>query len=150
MGRMTAAESLEPLRLHFKSERRVVVTTDDEDRFVTTARQAALACRRAQDEQEWKEEFQRFLGFINAWCEDHSEGIVRAYLGFGDEGLKVFLITKGDEYRFDLDELVARLDSELAVKFPGCPADLMHLPDRPLDALRSFFSPPKALQLYGE
>lgn len=150
MGKVSTTQGIMPLRLDFKSEKKVLVITEDEDRFTTTSQEAALACRRAQDEKDWSEEFKEFLAHINAWCKGRPDQVDRAYLGFGDEGLKVFLITKGDDYRSDLDDSVAELDTDLPRKFPNCPAYVMHLPNRPLEALKTFFSPPKALQLYGE
>lgn len=149
MGTTFTGRGQKPLRLHFKSEQRVLVVTEDEDRFMTTSREAAIACRRAQDEQEWRDEFQAFLGHIHEWCKEHADVIDRAYVGFGDEGLKVFLVTKGKDYCSDLDNAAADLDIDLGHRFPGCPAYVMHLPNRPLEALQSFFSPPKAMQLYG-
>lgn len=150
MSKATAPKGLAPLRLDFKSERRVVVVTEDEDRFVTTSRQAALACRHAEDQEDWSEEFQAFLGRIHEWCKLHKSLIDRAYVAFGEEGLKVFLVTKGTDYCSELDDPAGALDSELPEEFPRCPADVMHLPNRPLEALNTFFSPPEALQLYGD
>ncbi len=149
MGKTATTEKMKPLRLDFRSEQTVVVVPEDEDRFVTTSRDAAHACRRAADEHEWRSEFHRFLTELNAWCQAHSRRIDRGYLGFGDEGLKVFLVTKQPEYDFTLDDGVSQLGVELDTQFPGCPADVMHVPDKPLKDLYSFFSPSKALQFYG-
>ena len=150
MPRTAPKKDTKPLRLDFRSRNPVVVVPENEDRFVTTAREAALACRQAQDAKEWQEEFERFLAHVNRWCGEHADHVDRGYLGFADEGLKVFLVTKASEYCFDLDDAVADLVVELTDLFPRCPTDVMHVPDRREEALHAFFSPHSALQLYGE
>ena len=141
--------TVRPLRLDFRSERTVVVVPEDEDRFIVTSQEAARACRRVADEQEWKTEFNSFLTNVHDWCKKHSGSIDGAYLSFGDEGLKLFLATHGDEYDFSLGDEVAKLGIELAALFPGCPADVLHVPSMALKDLDSFFSPSTALQLYA-
>lgn len=138
-----------PLKLDFRSERTVVVVPEDEDRFVVSSREAALACRRAADEKDWQNEFRSFLAAVHTWCERHSDSIDGAYLALGDEGLKVFLITAKDEYDFSLDDEVAQLGIELAGSFPDCPTDVLHVPNMDPKDLRSFFSPSRAMQLYA-
>lgn len=141
--------ALQPLWLDFRSEQKVVVVPEDEDRFVVTSQEAARACRRVANEQEWKTEFNSFLTNVHNWCKKHSQSIDGAYLSFGDEGLKLFLATNGDEYDFSLDDDVAKLGVDLTNTFPGCPVDVLHVPHTSLKELRSFFSPSTAIQLYA-
>lgn len=149
MSKAAAKEKVQPLRLDFRSEQTVVVVPEDQDRFVVTSREAARACRRVADEEEWRSEFNDFLAKVHGWCEQHSEGINGAYLALGDEGMKVFLVTVKDEYDFSLGDEVAKLGIELAGLFPGCPADVLHVPNMDLKDLHSFFSPSTAMQLYA-
>jgi hypothetical protein len=150
MGKAAAKTKLQPLRLDFRSERTIVVVPEDEDRFVVTSREAARACRRVAGEEEWRSEFNGFLTKIHNWCGQHPESIDSAYLAFGDEGLKVFMVTIRDEYDFSLDDEVAKLGIELAKSFPGCPADVLHVPNMAMKDLHSFFSPSTAIQLYAQ
>ena len=149
MGNAGGKTTLQPLRLDFRSERTVVVVPEDEDRFVVTSKEAARACRRVADEQEWKTEFNSFLTNVHDWCKKHSGSLDGAYLSFGDEGLKLFLATDGEEYDFSLDDEVARFSIDLANEFPGCPVDVLHVPNASLRDFRSFFSPSTAIQLYA-
>lgn len=141
----------DPIRLHFKdADVVVVVTPEDEDRFMTTAADAAYACKQAQDMLQWKREFDEFLRHIHTWCEKHETDLSHAYLAFSADGLNVFILTRGSEYRFDFDDTVTDLDAELARRYPRCPAELMLLPETPVESLTSFFAPGRALQLYGD
>lgn len=149
MGALKQGARTEPLRLDFRSEQVVVVTSKNEDRFVTTSKEAARACRRAEDDKGWQREFESLLAHVHEWCKKYPD-IDRAYLGFGDEGLRLFLVTGGTEYSVEMDEPAAELSIELEKRFPGCPADVMHLPSRPKDVLHTFFSPPQVLELYAK
>jgi hypothetical protein len=42
-----------PIQLTFRSVEQVVVEPDDQDRFVTTAQEAARACQQAQAGKDW-------------------------------------------------------------------------------------------------
>jgi len=139
----------DPIRLHFSDQTKVVVTPDDEDRFMTTAAEAARACEHVQNLFQWKQEFDRLLTHVHGWCKARNETVSRAYLAATGEGLDVFLLTAGPEYRFDFDDLVSELDIELARRFKNCPSGVTHFPDTPSEPLSSFFDPSKALQLYG-
>jgi len=141
-------KSVAPIRLHFGDQTRVVVTPDDEDRFMTTSAEAAQACRSAQDTLKWKAQFDALLGCVHLWCKGHA-AVARAYLGFSNDGLKVFILTIGSEYRFDFDDAISELDMELAQKFPRCPTEVLHFPEAPVESLTSFFDAGSALQLYG-
>jgi len=138
-----------PIRIDFRSVQHVVVTPEDQDRFVTTSREAAMACRRAEDEKAWDEQFHRFLAHVHEWSGKHSDLVSGSYVGVSDEGLRVFLTTRGDGYRFDFDDEVSDLDLELDRLFPNCPCTVMHLPESPKEALTSFFSLADAIQTYG-
>lgn len=122
----------------------------DEDRFFTTSKEAAFACKQAENVKEWREEFARFLAFVNTWCTAHSADVSMAYLGIREDGLKVFLVTPGSEYRFDFDDAVTDLDIQLAQKFTKVPAIVLHVPSTPHTNLSSFFPPESALVIYGQ
>ncbi len=145
------SKGAEPIRLHFRDvDTQIVVTPEDQDRFVTTSSEAAQACKMAQDALRWKQEFDGFLKYIHDWCAKHTERVAYAYLSFSSDGLKLFLLTHGADYRFDFDDVVSDFDIELDKKFPNCPGEVMQLPETPVESLTSFFDPAKAFQLHGE
>lgn len=144
-------KSAEPIRLHFQDiDTQILVTPDDQDRFVTTSSEAAKACRAAQNVLHWKQEFDAFLKYIHDWCAERTERVACAYLSFSSDGLKLFLLTHGSDYRFDFDDEVSDFDLELDKKFPNCPGEVMQLPETPVESLTSFFDPANAFQLHGE
>ena len=150
-SRPRAGKGTEPIRLHFRDlDTRIVVTPDDNDRFVTTSSEAAQACKMAQDALRWNQEFEALLKHIHDWCAKHEERIANAFLSFSSDGLKLFLLTRGSKYRFDFDDAVSDFDIELDEKFKNCPSEIMQLPETPVESLTSFFDPAKAFQLHGE
>jgi len=140
----------EPIRLDFRSVDVVVVTGADEDRFVTTSRDAAIVCRQAQDSKEWRQEFESFLGHIHKWAEDHSDVVVRCYVGVSSEGLTVVVVVKGEEPRHDFDDVITDLDIELAREYPNCRADVLQSPECPPEAMIPYLSLADSLQVYGD
>lgn len=144
----------QPLRLHFQDARKVLVEGDQEDRFVTTVREAVRACRLAEDgaakAEQFQAEFKEFLGHVNAWCIRHADKIIRAYVAPGMHGMEVFVVTNGDAFMFDFEAQVTALDLELVDAFPNWPAHVMQLPGEPDESLESFFTPRRALQVYGQ
>ena len=150
MVKSAAQPSIKPIRLRFNDDTPVVVVPQDEDRFMTTASDAAFACQQAQNMLRWKHEFDRFLARIHTWCNEKNKFVSRSYVAFSSEGLNVFVLTKGADYRFDIDDDVAKLDINLAKEFPQCPAEVSHFPEVPVESLSSFFHSAKALQVYGD
>ena len=141
----------QPIVLDFRNvTTAVVVRPDEKDRFVTTVAEAARACQFAEQALQWQQEFGEFLRFVHDWSNQHAKAIRRTYVSPAPHGLEVFIVTAGDHYRFDLDDEVSRLDLDLVTRFSRCPAHVMHVPDESPDALESFFSPERALQVYGK
>lgn len=143
-------QSLKPLRLDFESKQQVLVVTDNEDRFLTTSKEAALACKQQDLSKEWKVQFEQFLGYINEWAKEREDRVSEVYLAVGSEGLTVFVVTKGTDYQFDFDDEITELDINVAAEFDHCPATIYQIPSTPIDALSSFFSTESSLQIYGQ
>jgi hypothetical protein len=139
----------EPLRLDFREERRLVVQTQD-DRYFTTSERMAEACRQSADVETWTNELHDFLADLHQWMRDHSEVVVGCYLAPGEGAMVAYVTTFGEEYRFDFDDDVVDLELRLHEVFPRHPVEVMHMPTASPDALRSFFSPDSAFQVYGQ
>lgn len=150
MTDVSSQTSAQPIRLHFSDRTPVVVTPEDEDRFMTTSAEAAIACRQAQEMLQWKNEFDRLLTRLHDWCREKKEQVARTYMAPSDGGLKVFILTKGPDYRFDFDDAISGLDIEVANRFGRCPTEVIHMPETPVSSLTSFFDQSKAWQIYGD
>ena len=140
----------EPIRLDFQSVQQVVVTSHDGDRWVTTVKEAAQACRSALDQKEWQEQFEGFLGHIHEWAKSHSDIVASAFVGISSEGLTGVIITKGPNYRQDFDDEITELDIELAKRFPSCRADVLQSPEEEPEARIPYISLERAVQVYGD
>jgi len=137
-----------PIRLHFKSAETVVVETDEEDRFVILEKEAAQACKQAQQGRQWAEQWREFLHHIHEWCKTHSDVIDVGGVMVGDSALNVLLFIKGHEYNWDIEDIIADLDLDLSQKFPACCAEVMQVPNQP--DLKAGISQEELLVVYGD
>jgi len=119
-----------PIQLDFRSEETVLVTSDDEDRFVTTSGEAALACKQADDNREWSRQWNDFLAFLHHWCKNHSDIVDAGYVSVGDSGLNVLICIRSEDYNFSIEDDLVKLDLLLAKDFPLCVADVMQIPNQ--------------------
>ena len=140
----------QPIRLRFDDQTPVVVTSEDEDRFMTTSAEAAYACRQAENMLHWKNEFDHLLAFLHKWCAGKDKQVARTYMAISEDGLKAFILTRGPEYLFEFDDAISALDIEVAEKFERCPTEVIQMPETPAGSLTSFFYPAKAWQIYGD
>ena len=145
-----------PLYLTVGSQKTVMITGDNEERFVLTSHEAAVACQQAIQQQgtiqvaeEWDEQYKGFLLAIHEWAEAHQGVVSAAYIAPGDRGLNVIIATKGEDYRYEFADELTDLDIQLSSRFPRCRATVVQLPEKPKDALDSFFSDSRAIQIYG-
>ncbi|MFQ5806434.1 MAG: hypothetical protein ACE5I3_08290 [Phycisphaerae bacterium] len=145
-----AAPTTEPIRIDFKSETRVVVTAADEERFVTTSKEAARACKVAENVKDWYDGFDEFLAYVHQWCTERAGTPVRCYVAVSDDGLRILIVTRGKEYNFEFDDEVSELEIQLAHRFPGHPAIGVHTPEGPTDSLGELIDVGGALQVYAE
>ncbi len=128
MAKDRTTPSSRPIRLNFRSERRVVVVPEDEDRFVVTMREAAQACKQAQDDKEWKDAFDSFLIYLENWAEDHANQIESVFVNVADGALNILICTAAESYNVDLDDLITDLDLSLVKEFPWLVAEVMQVP----------------------
>ena len=142
-------EQIEAIRLDFQSIQKVVVTDKDGDRWVTTVKEAAQACRSALDQEAWKNQFSAFLSRVHQWASGHANIVSAAFVGVSSEGLTGVIVTKGPEYRCDFDDEVTKLDIELANEFPNCRADILQSPEGEPESRIPYISLERAVQVYG-
>ena len=135
------------IQLDFRSEETVIVTSNDEDRFVTTSSEAALACRQVEDSREWRRQWNEFLAFLHQWCKKHHGFVESGCVSVGDSGLNVLVCTHNEDYDFSIEDDLVKLDLSLAKRFPLCCADVMQIPNQ--RSLRSELSS-ESLLVYGD
>ena len=138
---------VEPIRLNFESKRQVVVSPDDEDRFVTTEGEAALACKRESDDKEFKEQFLQFLTHLHDWCSRFTDVVRACYVTVGDSSLNVLICLHKKDYNFDFEDTIVDLDIEISQKFPLCIIEVLQVPNQS-SLTRDL--PDEALFVYGD
>lgn len=137
-----------PIHLNFHSVEQIVVVPDNEDRFCVTMREAAQACKRAEDEKEWQQDFNRFLVFLHQWGTDHATLADSLLVKVSDGTLNVLVCTVGEWYDTDLDDTISGLDLTLVKEFPWLVADVMQVPRSVLRGDRIPIE--KAILVYGD
>jgi hypothetical protein len=142
-------EQTAAIRLDFQSIQQVIVTGEDGDRWVTTVRDAAHACRAAMEDKDWREEFEAFLAHIYLWAKRHPDVVAAAFVGISSEGLTGVIVTKGPDYRLDFDDEISRLDIALAEQYPNVRADVLQSPESEAEARVPYIALDRAVQVYG-
>jgi hypothetical protein len=146
MAEERAARS-RPIRIGFQSVEKVLVEPEDNDRFLITAREAARACKQAEDNKEWGENFSQFLVFLEKWAKSKKDKLDALFLDIGDGSLTVLACTPGENYDFGFDDELSELDLAIVDRFPWCIAEVMQVPTRLKESQISF---EKAIQIYGD
>lgn len=118
-----------PIHLSFRSIKQVVVEPADENRFMMTAIEATRACEQAQGEMELRESFTKVLIHLREWSSKHADKIFSAYVCPGDGHLNVLILTKGEDYQFDFDDIITELDLDLVRQFPWLVAEVIQAPE---------------------
>jgi hypothetical protein len=125
----------------------VVVAPDDRDRFVMTEEDAARACKRAQDDNEFRKQFQEMLSYVHDWCAQNPQKIRAGYVTVGDSALNVLLCLEQRDYDFSLEDALVQLDIDIAERFPLCIVEVLQLPNQ---ARLTSELPQEALLVYGD
>jgi hypothetical protein len=139
-----------PVVIRPDATKKVEVVGPDKHRFYVTMQDAAESCAKGVDLALWREQFQEFLADLGCWCSQNATSVARCYVTWGEGHLKVFVTVTGNEYRFDLDDILTDLELTLTRIYPDHYASVLQIPEAPAGELASFFSPGKAIQVYGQ
>lgn len=94
--------------------RRVVVEPENNDKFVTTAREAAAACQRHQEIKAFVAQLRKVMNRLASWIVAHPSDIQGAFLTVRDGGLLFLLIRNSVPYNGGLETALTKLDLEIA------------------------------------
>src|SRR4051794_13615317 len=96
---------------------RVLITTQDEDRFGLPCAQAVEACKMHINRKVWFDELDALLVRVRQWGAEHA-GRVHAIHAAAREGRVVlFVVPQSDRYDLELGSSLTDLDIELAQQF---------------------------------
>jgi hypothetical protein len=137
-----------PIHLKYDAGK-VVVTPEDEDRFVMASQQAVAACQNVLAFDRFVSQFREdFLTRLRAWCEEHSAHVRSCFVPFslGGKCIKVFVVSEAARFDFDLSDSIADLEMKLADD--GWPCDILQIAAGEPEELQVFFDPEESIQVY--
>jgi hypothetical protein len=137
-----------PVQLHYDCGQ-VVVTPQDEDRFVLAARQAVSACQGAVVVDRLVNQFKTdFLARLHRWCIEHQASVQGCYVPYPPScgcAIKVFIVARAVAFDLDLSDAIA--DLELDLDSAGWPSDVLQIATGGLEELQVFFDPEQSIQV---
>jgi hypothetical protein len=137
-----------PVQLHYDGGQ-VVVTPEDQDRFVLAARQAVSACQGAVVVDRMVNQFKTdFLSRLHAWCIEHRPSVRACYVPYPPScgcAIKVFVVVKKSVFDLDLSDSVADLEASLDAA--GWPCDILQIATGLPEELQAFFDPEQSIQV---
>ncbi len=141
--------SRRPIQLHWAGGQ-VVVTPEDESRFVLAAGAAITACQNAVAIEHYLHQFKdQFLTPLHEWCEEQKAHVQSCYVApLTTIFIKVFVVTRSERYDFALSDLIADLESQLGKK--GWRADILQIAAKSPEEIRVFFDPLESILVYHD
>lgn len=146
-------KNLDPVQLDWNDgERQVVVSPEDEDRFMMTCQDAAEACRQGREAMQWGNTFRKVLSFIREDLDSSIDRVRSCYVGPADGHLACFVIAKSSSFDFELAEVLADLEREITTAFPEFTyIRVQQIPQSTdIELLNTFFDPGKTIQIHGK
>lgn len=127
----------------------VVITPEDENRFVKESKWAVTACQNQLAAERFVEQFKsEFLARVHEWCQEHDDRVLAAYVALTSQHLQVFVVSRLGRYDFSLSDDVSDLESELFEK--NWPCEIVQIPAGSIESLQTFFDPERSIEVYGD
>lgn len=143
----TTAKPKEAIQLKY-SGGRVVVETDDEDRFVMSAIKAVEACVSAHRQDEAIRVFKTtFLGPLHAWCISQASRVQACYVIPVDKHIDVFVVGLEERYDFDLGREISNLESQFYDS--GWRVSVQQIPHGEAEERETFYNSGEVLEVYA-
>lgn len=141
---MQSAIEKETVQLRWtERDRAVVVTPEDQDRYVTTVDRTIEALRIFNDKDAFDRKFKALQQRLAEWLRDNRNLIDRAFLTLRDSRLLFVVVQKGRAYDSDFEDSLTELDLEIAntADFDQMPLSVLALPACSDTTLGSFLDP---------
>ncbi len=141
-----------PLQLDASHEhdRLIVLTPDDEDRFVRRCGWVVEAAKLGISRDLWLRELHSLLTHVRRWAEQHAQRIRRCLATQRDAQIAILVEPDSNHFDFTLSDLLTELDLELAEKFQACACDVLQVPHRPLEELHELAGKGEMILIYGD
>lgn len=139
----------EPIQLQYcEKDRKVVVTPSDNDRFVLSVEEAAMACRSMKQLLVFNDQFEHLLSHLAQWMEDHKSKIKKAFVTVRDAGLMFLLVQNQVRFDGEFEDILSDLDIEIAQnpEYSLIHLSVLALPNCSQEGYESFLSPTYTLE----
>ncbi len=115
-GNMNApTQKIEPLRLHHADrDRLILVTPENEDRFVLTCEKAIEGCKLSESRNLVRSDVAKLIERCRTWGHENGDLVRTIYVGPHEARMAVFVVPKTEHFDFELAERVAVLSHELS------------------------------------
>ena len=134
---------------HADGDRRVVVTTADQDRFVTTVQLAVEALQLYENRKVISAEIEKMFSVVADWAHQNADRIHSVYVGSHELQIVAFVIPAADYFDFDLAAKVAELSQTLSRQFPKLQTDALEVIGETADHVGCFVNQQQAIMVYG-
>jgi hypothetical protein len=127
--------------------RKVLIISEDGDRFALPVDVVVHACRSAEKFEEFTRQFQELVGHVGRWLCEHAGDVDRAYLALEPGGIMLVVVRKGREFNPAFEDALSDFDFEIAQSEDLSLIKLraIALPDSSEEALTSFLDLSHAL-----
>lgn len=112
---VTAETKTEYIRLDYHGEgQKVIVTPQNQDRFMLSVREAAIACQMADDSNSFIQQFKELLENLASWLKRHGSKVERAFVTIRDAGFVFLVVQRNKSYNREFEDLLTELDMSIA------------------------------------
>ncbi len=130
-------------------EGRVLVTAQDEDRFIVTCAQAVAACKMHISQKVWFGELDALLVTVRDWATQNASQVRAVYASPREGHIVLFVVPKSKQYDLDLGTKLTDLDVALSQQFQVIEAEVMQVPGNTAEELATFVNVDAGKQVYG-
>ncbi len=145
----TTKPSVVHLNEQTSAQARVLVTTQDEDRFSLPCAQAVEACKMHISRKVWFDELDAMLVRVNHWAGEQQNAVHAVFAAPREGRVVIFVVPRSDQYDRDLGARITDLDLELAQQFQVITSEVMQVPGKTPALLATFVNPETAKTIYG-
>ena len=135
------AIQLTPVFLNWEdTDKTVVITPADNDRFVLTVQEAIEACRAQSNQGKFRQQFDILMNTLAEWLKENDAKISRSYMTIRDAGLLFLVVRKNIVFDSDFEDILTDLDIKIArdVQLDLVNLSVLAIPYANSDAISSF------------
>ncbi|MCI0640661.1 MAG: hypothetical protein L0Y72_20085 [Gemmataceae bacterium] len=99
---------------HENTHGKVLVETDEQDRFVLTVSAAIEACQAYGKVNEFNQQFKELSARLSNWIGEHATDISQAYLTVRDASILFLVVQRAESFHQGLVDSLADLDVGIA------------------------------------